>query len=101
MDRLSRKELKSDKFAQEVGHTVELLAENKEKITKYGVIVVAVLVVAAGVFFYIRHQATLRAEALANVLKIEDAVISATPQPPKMNFPTQEDKDKARIAAYS
>lgn len=101
MDRHTRKELKTDKFAQEIGHTVQFLAGHKKQVKLYGGIALAVLIAAAGYWTYSNRQAAARAKALADAMRVADAVISATPQPPLLNFPTQEEKDKALLEAYS
>ncbi|SRR5579883_1521284 len=101
MDRQTRKQLKSDPFAQEVGLTWEWVTEHRSEITKYGSIALAVILVAAGVYFYNRHAAAVREEALAEAMKIDNATVSATPQPPNMTFATQEEKDKATDKAFT
>lgn len=100
MDRLTRKDLKTDKFAQEVGHTVEFISDHRSETIRYGLIGLAVVILGFGIYFYNRHQATVRAEALSNAMRISDAVISATPQPPNLTFATQEEKDKQRNQAF-
>ncbi|MGH9591576.1 MAG: tetratricopeptide repeat protein [Bryobacteraceae bacterium] len=100
MNRRTRKDLKTDKFAQEVGHTVEFLSQHRSQSIRYGLIVLAVAVIGVGIYFYNRHQATLRAEALASAMRINDAVVSPTPQPPNLTFVTQDEKDKARTKAF-
>jgi len=101
MDRLTRKDLKTDKFAQEVGHTVEFLSEHKSQTLRYGLIGLAVLVIGLGIYVYSRHQASMRAEALTDAMRINEGVISSVPVPPNRVFLTQEEKDKARIQAFS
>jgi predicted negative regulator of RcsB-dependent stress response len=101
MDRRTRKELKTDKFAQEVGHTVQYLAGHKKQVKLYGAIGLVVLIAAAGYWTYSGRQAAARAKALADAIRVADAVISAAPQPPLLNFATQEEKDKAVLRAYT
>lgn len=100
MDSRTRKDLKTDKFAQEVGHTVEFLAVHRSQAVRYGVIALAVIAIGAGIYVYSRHQTTLRAEALSNALRISDGVVSPTPQPPNLTFVTQDEKDKAKNQAF-
>ncbi len=38
---------------------------------------------------------------MADAIKVDEAVISPTPQPPNLNYPTQDAKDKARTKAFS
>jgi predicted negative regulator of RcsB-dependent stress response len=100
MDRHTRKELKTDKFAQGVGTGFEFIAEHRGQAVRWGVIALAVVVIAAGVWLYRTHQATQRTELLAKAMQVDDATVG-TPQPPRLNFPTAEDKEKARIAAFT
>src|SRR5439155_6347452 len=81
--------------------TVEYLTDHRDKVKLYGLIAAGVLIVGGILYFYTRNQATARAEALSNATRIEDAVISPTPQPPRLNFATEEEKAKARTAAYT
>jgi predicted negative regulator of RcsB-dependent stress response len=93
--RQTRRDLKTDKFAQEVGQTFDFLSKHRSETMRYGVIGLAVLVIAGGTYIYMRHQATVRQEALAQAMKLNNAVVSATPQPPNLNFATQDELDKA------
>jgi len=101
MDRRTRKDLKTDKFAQEVGHTVQFLAGHKRQASQYVLIGLAVLIIAGGWWIYSNRQASTRAKALADAIHVSDAVIAPTPQPPMLNFATQAEKDKAVIEAYT
>lgn len=101
MDRLTRKELKTDKFAVEAEHVLESVASHPEQIKRYGAIVLAVLVIGGGLYFYRTHQATAREEALTEALKIEDAVVSNNPVPPNMTFKTEAEKQTARTRAFT
>jgi predicted negative regulator of RcsB-dependent stress response len=101
MDRRTRKQLKSDKFAQEVGHTFEFLTEHRTDLIRYGSVVVAAILIAGGAYFYERHAASVREEALARALRIEDAKISPTPQPPNMTFATQQEQENAWNKAFT
>ena len=55
MARITRKALKSDKFAQEVGLTVTLFEEHKKEIASYGMIAAVVGLLIAGYVYYQRH----------------------------------------------
>ena len=100
MDRHTRKELKTDKFAEGVGSGFEFLTEHKSQVTQWGLIALAVVVVVGGIWLYRSHQATVRAELLGKAMQIDDATVG-TPQPPRLNFTTPEDKEKARVAAFA
>src|SRR6185295_13331197 len=100
MDRHTRKELKTDKFAQGVGSGFEFVAHHRGQMLRYTLIGLAVVVVIAGVWAYRSHQATARADLLTKAMQIDEATIGAA-QPPRMSFPTIADKEKARIAAFT
>lgn len=100
MDRHTRKELKTDKFAQGVGSGVEFLSHHKGQTMRWGVIALAIVVVGAGILVYRGHRATQREELLGKAMQIDDATVG-TPQPPRLNFSTAEEKEKARLAAFT
>lgn len=101
MKRQTRKNLKTDKFAQEVGQTFDFLSHHRSQTMRYGAIGLAVLVIAGGIYIYTRHQATVRQEALAYAMRLNNAVVSATPQPPNLNFATQDELDRAWNKAFN
>lgn len=100
MDRRTRKDLKKDSFREGVGHSFEFLAEHGPAVKKYSALAALVLVAGIGWWIYSGRQAAARAEALADAMHVADAVISDTPQPPNLNFSTQDEKDAAVQAAY-
>jgi predicted negative regulator of RcsB-dependent stress response len=99
--RLTRKQLKTDKFAQDVGLTFSFLSEHREETIRYGLIALAVVVLGAGYYFYNRHQNDVRQEALTAAMRIDEAVIAPSPTPTNLNFTTQAEKDKARTQAFT
>src|ERR1044071_3217132 len=87
--RITRKELKSDKFALEVEHTVTLFEEHQKEIIRYGAIALAGVVLIVGYVMYSRYQHGVREAALARAIQIQEAPVGP-PQPGQnMNFPTQ------------
>lgn len=101
MDRKTRKNLKTDKFALEVTNIFDWAALHKKEVIRYGCIVLVVAAIAAGTYFYIRYRAGVRQEALAAALKIDGANVGQNAQPGMLIFPTQEDKDKAWDKAFT
>lgn len=101
MDRHTRKELKTDKFALEIGHTFEYLSTHRTEVLRYGALALAVIVIAGGYYFYTRHQADVREEALAQALKIDDATVGTNVLPTNLNYPTIDEKMKARNKALN
>lgn len=101
MDRQTRKNIKTDKFAEEIGHTFSFLTSHRDETKRYTVIGLAVILLAGAIYVYVSHQANAREQALAEAIKIDEAVIGPAPQPPNINFPTQEAKDQARTKAFT
>jgi predicted negative regulator of RcsB-dependent stress response len=99
--RITRKNLKSDKFAEEVSTIWDWVAEHKDETIRYGAIALAVLLVAGGIFYYIRYQAAAREDALAAALRIDNSNVGGQPQPGMMQFATQDEKDKAWVKAFT
>jgi predicted negative regulator of RcsB-dependent stress response len=100
VDRVTRKGLKTDKFAQEVSHSFEFLSEHRTETIRYGSIGLAVIVLAVGFYFYRNYQAAAREAALAQAIRVDDATTGATVQQSNLHFNTEDDKTKARTKAF-
>jgi predicted negative regulator of RcsB-dependent stress response len=98
--RITRKELKTDKFALEVEHTAEFFGAHQQEIVKYGGVALAVVILVAGYSWYSRHQHALREEALGKAIQVQEAPI-APPAEGRLTFPTQEAKDAEAIRVFS
>lgn len=101
MKRITRKNLKSDPFAQEVSTIWDWTGAHKDEVLRYGGIALAVVLVVAGIFYYLRYQAGVREEALSNALRIDGANVGGQPQPGMLQFATQDEKDKAWQKAFT
>lgn len=100
MDRHLKKVVKNDEFKQQVWHGIDFLKDHPMEIKRYGTILLAVLVIAGGSYFYIHHQADAREEALAQALRVDQATVGSNTQPANLHFDTQEEKDKATEKAF-
>lgn len=98
MARITRKELKSDKFAQEVGLTVTFFEEHRQDVVRYGAIAAAAVLLIVGYTVYARHQRVAREEALTQGIAIQESPV-AQPGAPN-GFPTQDAKDQAALKAF-
>ena len=102
MARITRKELKTDKFALEVEHTVTFFEEHQKLILRYGAIALAVIVLIAGYAMYARRQHSKRQEVLFRAIQIQEAPVGPpTPGQVARTFPTQEVKDETALKAFS
>ena len=100
MARITRKELKSDKFAQEVGLTVTFFEEHQKEIARYGMIAAVAGLLVAGYVFYQRHEHGLREEALTKAIQVQEAPVGASANG-TLSFPTQEQKDQEAVRVFT
>lgn len=103
MARLTRKELKSDKFALEVQHSVEYVSEHRRQVIRWGGIGVGVLVVVLAITLYRSHEHKARQQALAEAMRIENAQVGANPGSNEytLSFPTDAERVKAANKAFN
>lgn len=101
MNRITRKQLKHDKFAEEVGQTFSFLTEHRAEVTRWGSIAAVVLVIIGGYLLYSRHEATVREAALQQAIRIDQAIIGNAPTATNLAFPTKDAQEKARVKAFS
>jgi len=95
--RITRKELKSDKFAQEVGLTVDFFEEHRQDLVRYGGIALVALALIAGYMYYSRHQHAARQVALYTAIETSEAQVGAASEAGAMTFPTQQAKDAQTV----
>lgn len=100
MDRLTRKELKTDKFALEVEHTVDFLAAHRQQVIRYGGIALGVLALVLGIYGYTRYQSGQRQQALRAATMIQDAAVGENPSGIGPSFKTQAEKEAAALKAF-
>jgi predicted negative regulator of RcsB-dependent stress response len=101
VDRQTRKDLKTDKFAEDVFDVFEWVSVHKAEVVRYGAVLMAVVLIIVGVVYYNRSQAVVRGEALAKALRIDDATTGEVVQPTNMHFDTDGEKDKAKVQAFT
>jgi predicted negative regulator of RcsB-dependent stress response len=93
VDRLTRKELKTDKFALEVGHSVEYVTEHKKQFIRYGSIAAAIVLIAVVVYGVLAYRAGVRQDALRIALQIQDTPVGEPQTPGQQTYPTEEAKN--------
>jgi len=99
--RITRKELKADKFALEVEHTVTFFEEHQKELIRYGGIAAGVALLIVGYTIYSRHEHSLREAALAQAIQVQEAPIGPPTPGQNLNFPTQDAKDQVALKAFS
>ncbi len=104
MEKLDRKELKHDRFAEEVQHSVEYAAGHKSQFVLYGGIAAALLIIGLGGYFYMDKAHTERQAELMDALKIQEGVVvvagGSAPGGMK-SFPSEQAKADAATKAFS
>ena len=99
MSRITRKELKTDKFALEVEHTVTLFEEHRQEIIRYGGIVAVAALLVVGYIFYSRSQHAARELALTHAIEVQEAPVGQSGTG-GLAFPTQDAKDAEAIKVF-
>jgi len=97
VDRLTRHELKTDKFVEEVGQTVHFLEEHRQAVIRYGSIALALLVIAAAAYGYLRTKHAERQAALSRVLETYNTPIMDPPPAEMVAFRTEKDRSDAVV----
>jgi len=98
--RITRKELKTDRFALEVEHSLTFFEEHQKEVIRYGVAGVGVILLIVGGIWYSRHQHTLREEVLARAIQIQESPVGPPTPGQNQNFPTQDAKDEVALKAF-
>jgi predicted negative regulator of RcsB-dependent stress response len=99
--RITRKELKTDKFALEVEHTVDFFEAHRQEIIRYGAIALAAILLILGYAVYSRHRHTEREQALTQAITTQEAAIAPYSTNGGLTFPSQEAKDQAATKAFT
>jgi predicted negative regulator of RcsB-dependent stress response len=100
VDRITRKELKSDKFAQEVGHTVDFFEQHRDKVFLYGGIALGVIALILGYWLFSRHQHGVREQALYKAIEVTYAPVGQS-EAGLQSFPTEDARNQQAIKQFS
>jgi predicted negative regulator of RcsB-dependent stress response len=99
--RITRKELKTDKFALEVEHTVTFFDEHRQELIRYGAIALGVAAVIAGYMIYSGREHVAREAALSHAIEVQEAGVGGVSATGSLTFPTQDAKDKEAVKVFS
>jgi predicted negative regulator of RcsB-dependent stress response len=98
--RITRKELKTDKFALEVGHTVTFFEDHQKELIRYGAIAVGVVLLIIGFGAYRRNQHASREGALAEAIRVQEAPVGISGSG-GLTFPSEDAKAQASTKAFT
>lgn len=95
MDRITRHDLKTDKFVTEVAHSVEYLEGHRGQVYRYGGIALAVLVAAGGIWWYMQSQKAERQAALYSAIETYNTRVTPNPAEGMKTFRTETERSAA------
>lgn len=99
--RITRKQLKTDRFAVEIEHTVDYFAEHRTRILQLAAVGAAVALIIIAAWLYVRRQRAVREQALADAIQIEEAPAGPANQSGGTSYPTEDAKRQAALKAFS
>lgn len=100
MDKLTRKELKSDKFALEVQHSVQYVSGHRQQMLRWGAPAVALVLIAVAVFYYRNYEHAARQEALHEAMRVQNAAVGPSQSEFVLSFPTPEARKTAVLKSW-
>ncbi len=92
MARLQRKDLKRDRFVEEVSHQVEYIAGHRRMFVAIGATVVAALIAGAGYWSYDRHRSINSQAALQRAIELFHGVVAEEDRPGVKTFATDAER---------
>jgi predicted negative regulator of RcsB-dependent stress response len=99
VDRITRHELKSDQFVEQVGQIVENVEAHRSQVIRYSVAAIVVILVGAGIYWFWHSRKDVREAELARVMRIWTAPVGVAPG--EYSFATPESKEKAIAKALT
>jgi predicted negative regulator of RcsB-dependent stress response len=100
VDKLTRKELKTDKFAEEVQHSVEFVAHHRRQMIQWGVPAAAVVLIVLGVLVYRNYQHNARQEAFHAATLIQNSQVGPSQSEYVVSFPTAQARQTAVVKTW-
>ena len=98
---IARKELKQDKFAVEVGHTVDYFANHRKNFTLYGSIALVIVLVITGGMYFRNRQIAARNQALGEAMALSSVQVGPAVAGGPPSYPTEAAKDAALTKALT
>jgi len=93
VDRITRHELKSDQFVEQVGQIVENVEAHRAQVIRYSIAAIAVVLLGAGIYWFWHNRKEVRQADLTRVMRIWTAPVGGVPG--EYSFANADSKDKA------
>ena len=94
-----KEQLQHDAFTDNVSGVLSYASSHREKLTRWAIVVGALLIVAAAVMWFAAHQREQRRNDLQAAFAVYEAPVGTATV--GKSFPTQDDKNKASLKAFS
>jgi predicted negative regulator of RcsB-dependent stress response len=99
--RITRKELKTDRFAQEVGHTLHFFDRHRRQVIQAGAAALVVILLVVGLVYYRKHQNAARERVLAQAFQVLEAPAGEQAAgAPGLSFPSEEARETEAIKRF-
>ena len=95
MDRTTRHDLKSDKFVQEVAHSVEFVEQHRDKFIRYGALLLVLVAAGAGIFYFMKSRKEARVAELSAAMQTYNTTVGPEAGNNMRTFPTEEARQLA------
>lgn len=101
-EHLTRKELlKTDHFTETVEHAADYFGMHRRQAVQLGAGIVIAAIAAVGIYLWLDHASSVRAEKLSAAMQIATAQVGASGSPAAVVYLTQDQKDAAETKAYT
>jgi predicted negative regulator of RcsB-dependent stress response len=98
---LTRKELKQDNVALTVEETFDFFTLHRNQMVRYVGIALGVIVVAAGVYYYMNAQKSVREQMLGDAITAQSSGVGPAQPNGGPTYPTEAAKKDAVVKAYT
>ncbi len=98
---LTRKELKQDNVALKVEETFDFFTTHRQGLFRYGGAALGVIVIAAGVYYYVNGQKEARQQMLGDAIAAQAAPVGTAPPNGGLSFATEAAKKDAVVRDYT
>jgi predicted negative regulator of RcsB-dependent stress response len=96
-----KEQLQHDAFTDNVSGVLSYASSHQEKLTRWAIILGAVLILTGIVFWYSSFRREQRRDELQKAFAVYEAPVGATAAAAGRSFPTQDEKNKSSLKAFS